>query len=159
MVDDDVSESESLTGALEGTVPEIMSQYHLGGTSSGADQSEPDQSSPERVTWARDKSRIRVEFSQPTKTDSIASDSPRPVRFDKGIGELGTSHDSNDKYEYDVITIAPPNHNPKYRNYVERSNNAAQTLSKAYDLLSEDVRNSRVSLVKSTLYCSHNIKR
>ncbi|XP_065840669.1 ubiquitin carboxyl-terminal hydrolase 9X-like isoform X2 [Oscarella lobularis] len=121
MVDDDVSESESLTGALEGTVPEIMSQYHLGGTSSGADQSEPDQSSPERVTWARDKSRIRVEFSQPTKTDSIASDSPRPVRFDKGIGELGTSHDSNDK------------------NYVERSNNAAQTLSKAYDLLSEDI--------------------
>ena len=57
IVDDDVPESESPTGALEGTVPE-MSQYHnsqsLGGKLSGADQSEPDQSSPRRVTWARD---------------------------------------------------------------------------------------------------------
>ena len=100
-----------------------------------------------------------VEFSRPTRTTSIddldqihntPGDSPRTVRFDERIGEPGTSGDSNDKYEYDVITIAPPNHFPNYRNYVERPNNAAQTLLKAYDLLSEDVRNSRVSLVKSS---------
>ena len=53
MVDDDVPESESPTRVLEGTAPEI-SQYHnsqsYGGTSSGADQSEPVQSSPGRDT-------------------------------------------------------------------------------------------------------------
>ncbi|XP_065840857.1 ubiquitin carboxyl-terminal hydrolase 9X-like [Oscarella lobularis] len=112
IVDDDVPESESPTGALEGTVPE-MSQYHnsqsLGGKLSGADH---------------------VEFSRPTRTTSIddldqihntPGDSPRTVRFDERIGEPGTSGDSNDK------------------NYVERPNNAAQTLLKAYDLLSEDI--------------------
>ncbi|XP_065841242.1 ubiquitin carboxyl-terminal hydrolase 9X-like isoform X2 [Oscarella lobularis] len=108
MVDDDVPESESPTGALDGTVPE-MSQYHnsqsYGGTSSGADQSEPDQSSPERVTWARDKSRTRVEFSRPTKTtsidnldqiDNIPSDSPGQVRNDETIGEADDDGDDDD---------------------------------------------------------------
>ena len=119
--DDDVPKSESPTGALEGTVPEVSqyqnSQSH-GGTSSGADQSELDLSSPERVTsWARHKSRTRVEFSRPTKTTSL---------------------DNLD--QIDNIPSGSPGHVPN-----------DETIGEADD---DDVRNSRVSLVKSIVLLS-----